>query len=245
MKDLPVSILSSAELNIFANRIVGVSNEALSDNPYVVALCTLIAKSNADLSDSLGKTIVSEYTSKLLMQDQARDQAFIGLRDFISSYTHDKNVEKKVAAITLASMIENIGNRIYSLGYAVESSKMNNLISNLGTPQAQQAIDTIGAGDWFEQLTTTQEAFEVLYKTKVEADSEINYLRVRDSRVIIARYLQALLNYIGTNSDLDGAKYEPVKEIINVLITDAVTVARARITHAANVDKEKDIAPAQ
>jgi len=29
-----------------------------------------------------------------------------------------------------------------------------------------------------------------------------------------------------------------------VLITDAVTVARARITHAANVDKEKDIAPA-
>jgi len=244
MKDLPVSILSSAELNIFANRIVGVSNEALSDNPYVVALCTLIAKSNADLSDSLGKTIVSEYTSKLLMQDQARDQAFIGLRDFISSYTHDKNVEKKVAAITLASMIENIGNRIYSLGYAVESSKMNNLISNLGTPQAQQAIDTIGAGDWFEQLTTTQEAFEVLCKTKVEADSEINYLRVRDSRVIIARYLQALLNYIGTNSDLDGAKYEPVKEIINVLITDAVTVARARITHAANVDKEKDIAPA-
>ena len=242
MKELPVSILSSTELNTFVNRLVSVSNEALADNPYVVTLGTLIAKSNADLSDSLGKTLGSEYTSKLLVHDQDRDHSFIGFRDFISSFTHDKNVEKKAAAISLASIIENVGNRIYSLGYAVESSKMNSLITNLSTPQAQQAIETIGAGDWFEQLTSSQEAFEKLYKTKIEVDSEINYLRIKDSRVIIARYLQALLIYIGTNSDLDGARYEPVKEKINVLITDAVTIARARLTRNENADKEKDVA---
>lgn len=128
------------------------------------------------------------------------------------------------------------------LGYAVESSKMNSLITNLRTPQAQQAIETIGAGEWFEQLTTSQEEFEKLYKTKVEADSEINYLTIKDSRMIISRYLQALLIFIGTNSDLDGAKYEPVKDKINVLITDAVAVARGRISHGENADKEKDIA---
>jgi hypothetical protein len=33
MNELPVSILSSPELNTFANRIVDVSNEALADNP--------------------------------------------------------------------------------------------------------------------------------------------------------------------------------------------------------------------
>ncbi len=242
MKELPVSILSSTELNTFATRLVGVSNEALADNPYVVTLGTIIEKSNADLSDSLGKTMGSEYTSKLLVKDQGRDHAFIGFRDYISSFTHDKNVEKQVAAIALASIIENIGNRIYSLGYAVESSKMNSLISNLRTPQAQQDMDTIGAGDWFEQMTSAQEAFENLHKTKIEADAEINYLTVRDSKLIIARYLQSLLNYIGTNSDLDGARYEPVKEKINVLITDAVTIARARITRIENADKEKDVA---
>ena len=242
MKDLPVSILSSTELNTFVNRLVGISNEALADNPYVVTLGTLIAKSNADLSVSLGKTLGSEYTSKLLIQDQDRDHAFIGFRDFVSSFTHDKNVEKKGAAIILASIIENVGNTIYMLGYAVESSKMNSLITNLRTPQAQQAIETIGAGDWFEQLTTSQETFEKLHQTKVEADSEINYLTIKDSRTIISRYLQALLIYIGTNSDLDGAKYEPVKEKINVLITDAVAIARGRITHVENVNKEKDMA---
>ena len=242
MKELPVSILSSAELNTFANRLVGVSNEALADNPYVVTLGTLIAKSNADLSVSLGKTLGSEYTSKLLVQDQVRDHAFIGFRDYVSSFTHDKNVEKKGAAIVLASIIENVGNTIYMLGYAVESSKMNSLITNLRTPQAQQAIETIGAGEWFEQLTTSQEEFEKLYKTKVEADSEINYLTIKDSRMIISRYLQALLIFIGTNSDLDGAKYEPVKDKINALITDAVAVARGRISHGENADKEKDIA---
>src|SRR5665647_3270154 len=86
MKDLPVSILSSTELNTFVNRLVGLSNEALADNPYVVTLSTLIAKSNANLSDTLGKTIGSEYTSKILVQDQTRDHAFIGFRDFISSF---------------------------------------------------------------------------------------------------------------------------------------------------------------
>jgi len=244
MKDLPVSILSSTELNTFVNRLVGLSNEALADNPYVVTLSTLIAKSNANLSDTLGKTIGSEYTSKILVQDQTRDHAFIGFRDFISSFTHDKNVEKRGAAIALASIIENVGNRIYSLGYAVESSKMNSLITNLRTPQAQQAIETIGAGDWFEQLATSQEAFEKLHQTKVEADSEINYLTIKDSRTIISRYLQALLVYIGTNSDLDGVKYEPVKDKINVLITEAVAIARGRITHVENIGKEKDMATA-
>ena len=238
MKDLPVSILSSTELNTFATRLVVVSNEALADNPYVVTLGTLIAKSNADLSDTLGKTSGSEYTSKLLVYDQDRDHAFIGFRDYVSSFTHDKNEVKKVAAIALASIIENIGNRIYSLGYAVESSKMNSLISNLRTPQAQQDIDTIGAGEWFEQLTTSQEAFENLHKTKVEADSEINYLRIKDSRVIISRYIQSLLIYIGTNSDLDGEKYAPVKGKINELITEAVTIARSRITRNDNLDKK-------
>ena len=70
----------------------------------------------------------------------------------------------------------------------------------------------------------------------------INYLTIKNSRTIISRYLQALLIYIGTNSDLNGAKYEPVKEKINVLITDAVAIARGRITHVENVNKEKDMA---
>lgn len=240
MKNLPTSILSSAELNTIAGRIVDVSLKALADNPYVVTICTLIGKSNSDLSKSLGRTLISDYTSQLFIKDQARDNAFIGFRDFISALTHSNNEGKKAAAIILASIFETVGNTIYALGYAVETSKMNSLILNLKTPSAQQAIETIGASDWFEQLSTTQEAFENLNKTKTEANAAIDYLKVRDSRVIIAKYLQALLNYIGTNSDLDGAKYQPVKDKINVLITNAVTIARARSTRKANTDEEKD-----
>jgi len=35
---------------------------------------------------------------------------------------------------------------------------------------------------------------------------------------------------------------KPVKDKINVLITEVVAIARGRITHGENVEKEKDIA---
>lgn len=240
MKNLPASILSATELFTTANRIVDVSKSSLGDNPYVVKLCAFIEQGNSDLQKALGRTFTSEFTMLLYNMDDARDHAFIGFREFADAFTHSAIPEKKVAANTLAAIFENVGNTIHLLGYAVETTKIKTLITNLSTPVAQVAIGTIGATEWLEQLITSQEEFESVYMGKVEAIPIVNVPLIKDSRAFIAKYLGSLLNYIGTNSDFDNANYDPVKARINEIVTEAVAIARARNTRKENKDKEKD-----
>ena len=240
MKNLPVSILSSTELFTTTKRIVGVSKDALGDNPYVVKRCIFIEQGNSDLSKALGKTLTSDFTMLLYNMDAARDEAFIGFRDYAGAFTHSNKTEKKIAGRLLAAIFENIGNTIYTLGYSVVTAKIKSLIQNLSKPEAQMAIETIGAAEWLEQLTTSQEAFEATYVGKVDTKQTTISPLIKDSRAVITKYLNALLNYIATNSDFDSEKYDQIRETIDEIISEAVSIARARVTHKENVEKEKN-----
>lgn len=240
MKNLPASILSSTELFTTAKRIVDVSKSSLGDNPYVAKLCTFIEQGNSDLQKALGRTFTSDFTMLLYNMDEARDHAFIGFRVFVDAFTHSAIPAKKAAANTLAAIFENIGNTVYSLGYAVETAKIKTLITKLSVPVAQVAIETIGATEWHDQLTTSQEAFENVYMGKVDAIPTVNVPLIKDSRTLIAKYLGSLLNYIGTNSDFDNANYDPIKTKIDEIVTETVAIARARSTRKENADQEKD-----
>jgi hypothetical protein len=230
MKNLPFSILNPNELYTISCRIVEASMDAFSSNAYVTTLCERIERGNRDLAKGLGRSLNSEFTSVLLDKDQVRDNAFIGLRDYIRAFCHSSDTEKATAATTLAIIFENVGNTVYTMGYAVETAKLNILIGNLSSPLAQQAIATIDATEWFEHLKTGQMEFEKVYKTKVETEAFIDYPLVKDAKEKISRYLRALLSYIETNSDLDAAQYAAPKDIINEIITKIVSTARARNT---------------
>ena len=46
--------------------------------------------------------------------------------------------------------------------------------------------------------------------------------------------MQAILNYIDMNAELDAATYSPYMERIDKIITDVVTIARARQRRCEN-----------
>jgi len=98
------------------------------------------------------------------------------------------------------------------------------LIEALKTSSAQQALETIGAIERFEELKSSQDEFEKTYQSKVETESVINYPLVKDSKFRIKKYLKTLLYYIDTNSDLDGVLFGAAKEAINQIITDTVAI---------------------
>jgi hypothetical protein len=234
MKNLPISNLNSGELYTTAKRIINVVDGSLSENEYVAKLCSLLILSIASLAKGLGKSLNSDFTPIIFEKDLARDNAFIGLRDFISSFCHSSNTAKLAAATFLAGIIEKTGNTIYSLGYTIETSKMNTLLTNLSEPAAQTALSTIGATEWYQEVVTSEEEFETTYKTKIETESTIDYPLVKDSRAKISKYLKSLLNYIETNTEFDSEKYSSLKDKINEIITDSVAIARARITRLKN-----------
>jgi hypothetical protein len=240
MKNLPFSLLSSNELFTTSSRI----NEACKSTPgndvYISNLCASIDQGNRDLSKGLGKSLNSDFTPLLLVQDQVRDNAFIGLRDFFTSYSHSSDPAKAKAGINLTAILENIGNSAYRLGYVVETAKINSLIANLSVPAAVKDMECIGATEWFDQLKTSESEFERIYNAKVETESAIDYPLVKDARERITRYLKGLMNYIEINADLDKAKFGPAKDKINEITTEIVAIIRARETRNENKKEKPD-----
>ena len=240
MKKFPFSILNSNELYTASNRIIDASKGSLGSDPYTSTLCLHIGQGNKDLAKALGKALNSEFTPLLLVSDQERDDDFISLRDYTSSFIHGKNPIQAAAGRSIMSIIDNVGKSIYNLGYAEETSKMNTLIEALETPSAQQALATIGATERFEALKSSQDEFEKTYQIKIKTESDINYPLVKDSKSRITKYLKTLLYYIDTNSDLDGAVYGAAKEAINQIITDTVAIAHSRATRIENAEDKED-----
>jgi hypothetical protein len=188
----------------------------------------------------MGKALSSEFTSVLAENDSARDNSFIGLRNYVNSFVHSKDGAKAAAALKLSDMIQSVGNGIYRLGYLDETAKLNSLITNLRTSEATQALETIGAVEWFTALETDQQVFEQAYQSKVDTESAINYPLLKASKAMLINLLRALLIYIESNVDLDAGKFAPVEQKLNEIITDITAISRARLTRAANEKKKNE-----
>ena len=240
MKTLPFSLLNSNELYAIANRIVEACKLSLSDNEYLMKLCVLILVANSDLRRGLGRTFNSEFTSLLLDSDELRDNAFVGLRDYIRSFCNSGDTVKDKAGAYLSEIVSSVGNSIHRMPYATETTKLDVLFEDLDSPAAREALATIMATDWLERLKARQEDFESIYQSKIEADAGIDFPLLKNSKETITFYLKGLLSYIETNSKNEPALFGSTEEKIDSIITDAVSLARARGTRKENADKEPD-----
>ncbi len=240
MKTLPFSLLNSSELYAIASRIAEACKQSKSDDEYIMKLCLLIVLANDDLRRGLGRTFNQEFTSVLLVADQTRDGAFIGLRDYIHACCNSGDDAKEEAATKLSEVLSAVGNTINRMAYAAETTKMDVLFERLNAPAAQESLGIIMATDWLERLKAKQEDFENVYQSKVESEAGIDFPLLKKSKQLITSYLKGLLAYIETNVYHDSAQFGAIEEKINEIITDAVTIVRSRGTRKENVEKKED-----
>jgi hypothetical protein len=179
-----------------------------------------------------------------LHYDELRVNAFIGLRDYIHACCNNGDEIKEKAASYLTSILDAVGNTLYSLPYAEESTKLDLLFEKFGATSAREALATISASDWLERLKARQADFEKVYQSKVETEAGIDFPLLKTSKNTIKFYLKGLLNYIETNSKKKPDQFSTVEEKINEIITDTVTLARARGTRKENFEKKTDKKPA-
>ena len=243
MKNLPFSLMNSNEIYTTSCRINEACKVSITGDSFIGTLCINIDQANVDLAKGLGKSLNSDFTPLLLAQDQARDNAFIGFRDYASSYSHSSDSVMATAGRNLTVIIETTGNSIHSMGYAVETAKLNALIANLGTPAALTDMGTIGATKWYDELKTSQDEFENIYKAKIDTESAIDLPLIREARARITRCLRALLSFIDMNGELDTAKFGALNSKIDEIITEITAIARARETRKGNVPKKPEEAP--
>jgi hypothetical protein len=240
MKHLPFTQLDTNETYTASVRILDIVKQDLADDPYVKSMIPLLIDGTTGMERAMGRILKSEFTTLLKKKDEIRDHYFIGLRDHLSSQTHNlKNEEMMHAATKLYAVIEELGVGLYYLGLVDETAKLNALLSSFKSTENMSLLTLTGAADWFSYLADAQEDFETTYNSKIGKDATVDIPLIRVSKDSIKRNMTPLLGYIQTNALINPSVFKPVEEGINIVITDIVTIARARKTREESEKKDK------
>lgn len=236
MKNFATSILASNEVQTSVTRIEGIIAASIAGDPFLTKVQPKLKSGLADLTVSLGRTTDSTYVKLLSEKDSIRDTRYIAFRDYCKAMSSDADAAVANAAGLLVTILKELGWGMHNEGYAVESSLLQALFDKLEKSPASDALTTIGANDRFTKLKATQADFETTYKDKVDAKAKEEYPKIRNCRLSIARYLDAMLSYIDIMAEMDGGVYKTAADKIDEVITEFEAFARNRQTRKKTED---------
>ena len=93
MKKISFSLLVARELYTMGLRLHNLLSGSVQNDPFLTSLLARMKESLDTLSAILGRVPGSEYTLELFTKDGLRDNAFIGLRDFIKANINNVSSE--------------------------------------------------------------------------------------------------------------------------------------------------------
>lgn len=237
MNKFSTSLLSADELNTSASRIDSIANAHVATDPLYLKLSPPLKASLKSLTTALGRSTDSSYVKLLGEKDIFRDVKFVSLRDFCKGFTYDEDPAVASAAATIVKIIKDVGWSLYAEGNALESSLLETLFLKLDAAPAKAALTKLNATTRYTALKDAQVDFEVTFKSKVDAKAQEVYPYIRESRLTVARYVNALLSYIDIMAELDGAAYKTAADRIDEVIVEFEAMARNRATRKKNEEK--------
>jgi len=148
--------------------------------------------------------------SNLSESDDNRDA--IGKNAFylVTGYSHHPVKEINEAAQKVMNVLNNYGLEIFSMSYAIESSKINSMLLQLEAPEVKEAITKLsGVAEVVAELKKAQEEFEAIFihsqKNKSESFNSDNATDLRKEIVDILN--NQLIPYLNGMMAVDAAKY--------------------------------------
>jgi hypothetical protein len=234
MKSFPTSILNPEELHTGTSRIAAVVEKEITEDEYISEILPPLKEKNDELADYIGKDSSSEYTDLLSNQDEVRDTLYTGFRDYCISFCNNYDASKKEAGNYLNHIFHERGFSLQNYGYASQTSSMIVLFNDLDKPKASEAIASVGGTEWYLKLKEEQEKFEQIYSEKVDNESIKQTPQIKAIKKRLAKLLNSLLSYVDQKSEFNSKKYGPVVVKLDEIITNIVSIAKARQTRKTN-----------
>lgn len=160
----PYRLMSIPEKEAFVSAITKAAQKAKVRNPdlthYIQSLeCHLEA-----LTKAYEKIKDIPVVTQLVKYDDIRDNGLINLRDYASICAMNNNVEWATAGETILSAYKDINWDIHRLRNADETSRIDNFLIVLKTyPRLVQAVTTINADHWVEEIELGQKHFKAAF----------------------------------------------------------------------------------
>ena len=238
MEKISFYILANEELSVVSDRTAQILESDLSHDSFISLVLGPLKANISKFSEAISKVTNKEYTLKVGKADNTRDGSFIGYRDYCKAFTNSPDKKMRAAAQRLVKLIKQAGWTLYKDGDTVESAKMNSLITKLKSEEYSKDIDTINSRTWFDNLVKDQLNFEAVVQEKADHEAGKEVPLILETKSELKRLLPPVLDYIELRAELSGDGYAGAMNKLDEIISEIMTIARARHTRKDNDSQE-------
>lgn len=227
MNTIELKLLRNAEYLQYVKDFSGI---IALNNPETLQIDAKLSAFNAriaELENLYKKALANEKTQDLLLLDERRDNAVIGINYYLLSQSyHFENARKQNAQLLLDS-IALYGNSIARLNYQAETATLNNLIRDWeNKPELMDAITYFDLSDWVNELKDANDQFNAKYLSRTQEYGDANPDTIKSKRDETNTAYYALRDRIDALHLLTETPPSPYATVINQLnaLTDQYNV---------------------
>ena len=198
----------NSEFDTLNTRITKVYQDSnLKDDTYLPSIFKLLKPISIQFAEAVDR---QKEESELSEKDEIRDNAGRKFYYLVSGYIHHPDKEISEAAKKVMNVFDHYGLEIFSMSYAIESSKINSLLLHLEEPEIKDSIANLsGITEVLTELKQSQKEFENVYlhhqKAKSQSNNEDNATELRKELINILN--GKLIPYLNGVYGVDPEKY--------------------------------------
>ena len=188
------------------------------------------------LDEALIKSSTKDLTQLIANADSDRDESFVALCRLVEACNKRIKPEWKYPTQQLLHTIQDYGRNLQNFSYAKESSRLNNLLSDLeNKEELTSAIEMIGAQEWVAELKNAQQIFEEKIEIRGDRRACTSYMNSHDACLLVRDACVALFKYLDVMNEFNpNDDFKLLESKINEIITDFAAIINARNTRLAN-----------
>ena len=188
------------------------------------------------LDTAMMQTQGSALTDKIAEADEAQDERFLALRNYIEANSHRPDNALVDAAERLMLVIRNYGWRLYDTSYSEQTSRMGNLIGDLeNDAQCTADINTLNASEWLSEMKTAYNHFvDLVEQRRAESTGKPDF-NTGEARKEVKESLNDMFDFIEVMHKVNpDGPYKQLADEINPIIDEIMQIARSRQTRSEN-----------
>lgn len=231
MKKLVYSILPVDGYYTFTQRFLELLKSAVSETFDLSAVIAPLESVFLRFETAYKRERKSEYTAKLAAADEARDRAYLALRHYLVACSYASVEGYQAAADTLLSILKRLGWSMQLASYQTESSRLGNLVAELGQEENAALLTTVQGTAWLERLMTAADAFEAIFQQKLTAEAADTNTSAYRLRKVLQEQIEMSLSWLEVQQQFNPSdKLTTLIGQVDELIAHTMTTARANAT---------------
>lgn len=192
-----------------------------------------------DLNAALLRERASEITGEKLTKDEQRDQITLGFIGQVESSSRHFDPDKAAAAQLLQGIIERREPRFYARGYDDNTHQLKLLFSDLASPEAVQALATLGLTPWVDQLQKENQAFEALVEEERNITAGDETPLLSPVKNLLAKRFRLLLEIGEFYAERGDESVRAAMNLANTHITEMKSTLRVKAKEETAPVEEK------